>query len=205
MSNNVFEEQVSEYLRYNGFFLVRDFVIHFEDAQACEIDFIGIRLPRSVEQTVYSDGRYSSFVFQDDSEKLGPNETPEMIFLIAEVTESTQDSKIKERIDKLKNLIRISYGLQRLGIIEEEYVDELMHGRSIHSEGVRARLVRILFVLNDRIVDKYEKENNITLISRGDVLSFIKSRAKIDIKARSRTLLPRWLHHFVDDLLQRMG
>jgi len=65
--------------------------------------------------------------------------------------------------------------------------------------------VRILFVLNDRIVDKYEKENNITLISRGDVLSFIKSRAKIDIKARSRTLLPRWLHHFVDDLLQRMG
>lgn len=205
MSKNIFEEQVDEYLRYNGFFLVRGFVIHFEDAHAQEIDFVGVRLPRSVEQTVYSGGRYSNFVFQDDYEKLNLNKMSEIILLIAEVTESSQDREIKKRIDKLRNPIRISYALQRLGIIEKEAVNELIRGKSIsYFRDIRTRLSRVLFVLNNQIAEKYRKENkDITFISQSHALSFIKERAKIDIKQRARTHLPPWLHYFVNELLQR--
>ena len=201
MSNNVFEEQVSEYLRYNGFFLIRDFVIHFENAQAQEIDFVGIRLPESVEQTMYSDGYFSTFVFQDDGERLSFSETPEIVLLVAEVTESK--TEIKRQIDRLRNPIRIRYALQRLGIIGEKDVDRLIHkDRASYIEGVGTRLLRILFVLTSRIAEKCQEENpDIAFISQSDVLSFIEERAKIDIKERARTLLPRWLHFSVDKLL----
>ena len=81
MGENVFEEQVGEYLRYNGFFLIRDYVIHFEDRQAQEIDFVGVRLPQSIEQTVHSDGHFSAFIFKDDYEKLNLDEPHKMILL----------------------------------------------------------------------------------------------------------------------------
>lgn len=205
MSNNVFEEHVSEYLRYNGFFLIRGFVIHFEDDQAQGVDFVGVKLPKSVEQTVYSNGGFSNFVFQDDGEKLSISDPSEIILLIAEVTESSQDREIKKRIDKLRNPIRIGYALQRLGIIEKEAVNELIKGKSINYFGdVRTHLSRVLFVLNNQIAEKYRKENkDITFISQSHTLSFIKERAKIDIKQRARTHLPPWLHYFVNELLQR--
>jgi len=205
MNENIFEEQVSEYLRYNGFFLIRDFVVHFEDSHPQEIDFVGIRLPKSVEQTVYSDGRYSNFVFGDDVEKLNLGDTSDAILLIAEVTESEKDTAIKERISKLRNKIRGSYALQRLGVHSKGNIDALFNGKSIDYFGnVKAHLLRVLFVLNDQIAIKYSEENNdITFISRKDIISFIKKRAKMNIKQPSRTLLPRWLHNCLDDLLQR--
>lgn len=203
MNNNVFEEQVSEYLRYNGFFLIRDFVIHFEDGQAQEMDFVGIRLPESVEQTMYSDGHFSRFVFQDDGERLSFSETPEIVLLVAEVTESKRE--IEKQIDRLRKPTRIRYALQRLGIIGEKDVDRLIHNNRISCiEGVRTRLLRILFVPTSRIVEKCQKENpDIAFISQGDVLSFIEERAKIDIKERARVHLPRWLHFSVNKLLHR--
>jgi len=205
MNENIFEEQVSEYLRYNGFFLIRDFVIHFEDSQPQEIDFVGIRLPKSIEQTMYSNGRYSNFVFEEDVEKLNLGDTSNAILLIAEVTESEKNSAIKERISKLGNKIRGSYALQRLGVYSKENIDALFNGKSINYFGnVKAYLLRVLFILNDQIAIKYIEENNgITFISRKDVISFIKRRAKINIKRQSRALLPRWLHNYVDELLQR--
>lgn len=125
--------------------------------------------------------------------------------LIAEVTESSQDREIKKRIDKLRNPIRIGYALQRLGIIEKEAVNELIKGKSINYFGdVGTHLSRVLFVLNNQIAEKYRKENkDITFISQSHTLSFIKERAKIDIKQRARTHLLPWLHYFVNELLQR--
>lgn len=205
MSDNVLEDQVSEYLRYNGFFLIRGFVIHFEDAQAQEIDFVGVRLPKSVEQTAYSNGRYSNFVFKDDDRRLELSSSPEIILLVAEATESDKRTEITKRIGKLRDTIRISYALQRLGVIENEDIEKLLNEETInYSEGIRARLLRLLFVLNDQIVTKYQKENNdISFISQSDVLSFIEERSKIDIKSRAKALLPRWLHYFVDKLKHR--
>jgi len=205
MSVNPFEEQASEYLRYNGFFLIRGFVIHFEDANAQEIDFVGVRLPESVEQTVYSDGQFSAFVFKDDGEKLDLSDTPEIILVVAEVTESKKGIKVEERIEKLRDPIRIGYALRRLGVIEKEDIGMLLHGKSIdYSNGVRARLLQLLFVLNKRMAMKYrEKNSDITFITQNDVLSFIGERAKINIKERARAHLPRWLHNCVDKLLHR--
>lgn len=205
MSDNVLEDQVSEYLRYNGFFLIRGFVIHFEDAQAQEIDFVGVRLPKSVEQTAYSNGRYSNLVFKDDDSRLKLSSSPEIILLVAEATESDKRREITERIGKLRDPIRISYALQRLGVIENEDIEKLLNEETInYSEGIRARLLRLLFVLNDQIVTKYQKENNdISFISQSNVLSFIEERSKIDIKSRAKALLPRWLHYFVDKLKHR--
>ena len=205
MSDNVLEDQVSEYLRYNGFFLIRGFVIHFEDAQAQEIDFVGVRLPKSVEQTAYSNGRYSNFVFKDDDRRLELSSSPEIILLVAQATESDKRTEITKRIGKLRDTIRISYALQRLGVIENEDIEKLLNEETInYSEGIRARLLRLLFVLNDQIVTKYQKENNdISFISQSNVLSFIEERSKIDIKSRAKALLPRWLHYFVDKLKHR--
>lgn len=73
LSANILENQASEYLRLNGFFLIPNFVVHFENARAQEIDLIDIRPPGSVEMTMYSDGSYSNFVFKDDAEKLDLN------------------------------------------------------------------------------------------------------------------------------------
>lgn len=204
VNSNIFEEQAGEYLRYNGFFLIRGFVIHFEDAQPEEIDFVSIRLPESVEQTMYANGSFSNFVFKDDGDKLNLSEIPEIILLVAEVTESDKDPKIKKRIGKLRDPIRISYALQRFGVIEREYINELVRGKAIkYLDDVKACLMRILFVLNDEIAIKYRKENSdIIFISQSDVCSFIENRSKIDIKKRGRTLLPRWLHFFVDKILQ---
>lgn len=205
MSTNIFEGQVSEYLRYNGFFFIRDFVIHFEDGRPQEIDFVGIRLPKSIEQTAYRNGRYSNFVFEDDVERLNLGSVSDVILLIAEVTESKRDVAIKERIGKLRNKIRGSYALQRFGIYSKRDIDTLFNGKSIDFFGnTKARLLRVLFVISYQKAIKYAKENNdITFISRKDVISFIMKRAKINIKKQSRTLLPRWLHNYIDDLLQR--
>jgi hypothetical protein len=204
MSVNIFEDQAHEYLRLNGFFLVRNFVIHFENAQAQEIDLLGIRLPGSVEQTMYSDGKFATLVFQDD-ERLELRDNSEVILLIGEVTESTSNTEIQKRISHLRNHMRIKYALQRFGIVEMRDAEKLALGEIIeHPSCTRLRLLRILFLINDETAINYQKQNSdLTFISQKHILDFIDKRAKINIKERARTHLPRWLHNSVDRLLQR--
>jgi hypothetical protein len=204
MPENIFEGQVEEYFRYNGFFLIRDYVIHFEGKQAQEIDFVGVRLPYSIEQTVYSNGNFSTYVFEDDYEKLFLHEPNKIILLVAEVTESKYDREIKKRINYLRDKTRIGYALQRLGIINPDDVSVLLKNGEIRVNGANRCLTRILFVLNDKLVNKYRERNtDIVFISQSDVISFIKKRAKINIKERGRAILPPWLHHQVNLLLHR--
>ncbi len=204
MGINIFEDQAGEYLRLNGFFLIPNFVIHFEDAQAQEIDLLGVRLSGSVEQTMYSNGGFAKSVFQDD-DKLDLRDNSETIFLIGEVTESVYNNEIKKRISYLRDQVRINYALQRFGVIDKTDIDSIAKGEIIkHSSKTGVRLLRVLFVLNDEIAGRYQTQNNdLVFISQKHVRDFIAKRATINLKKRARTLLPRWLHDSVDRLLQR--
>jgi hypothetical protein len=204
LTKNIFEDQVAEYLRYNGFFAINDYVMHIDNRQAQEIDFVGIRLPHSVEQTICPDGIFSTFVFKDDYEKLALNEPKITTLLVAEVTESIYDKEIKKRIEYLKDKARIAYALQRLGVMDRDDVYALMSHTIVNINGINCNLTRVLFVINDDIVDKHkEKNKDILLISRNDIFTFIKNRAKINIKRRGRILLPPWLHNEINLLLGR--
>jgi hypothetical protein len=204
MSTNILEDQANEYLRLNGFFLIPNFVIHLENAQAQEIDLLGIRLAGSVEQTMESNGGYAQLVFQND-ERLELCDNSDTILLIGEVTESSAAREIKKRIDYLRDTMRIGYSLQRFGVIERTEVYRLIEGKAIRrSGGAGMRLLRVLFVLNDKIAEKYQELNeDLVFLSQEHILGFINKRAKINIKERARILLPRWLHDSINRLLQR--
>lgn len=201
MPPNVLEEKASEYLRLNGFFLISNFVIHFEDKQPEEIDFLGTKLPGSIEQTMFANGQFSTCVFQDDV-SIPLDDNSNIMLLVGEATESTSRAEIQKRIDYLRNENRLRYSLQRFGIIQNDDMERLIKTGSLDARGYGLSLLRILFVINNELAEVFRAANgDIIFLSIKQLDDFIQSRAKIDIKQRARTLLPRWLHN---ELLRRL-
>jgi hypothetical protein len=202
MSFNSGEEIVGEYLRLNGFLLIRDFTIHFIDRNPSDIDFIGVRMPYSVECCIHENGQLSTLIFEEDNVNLDFLSSECIIFLVSEVTLSNKKKEIEKRIGYLRNHVRLEYALRRLGVTSTDETLELIKGNEVQINSTfKAKLSRILFLYNDELVEKYQKDNpDIKILSLKHARDFIKQRAKYDIKSRAPNLLPPYIQLAIRNL-----
>jgi hypothetical protein len=199
ISVDIGEEWIEEYLRLNGFFLIRRFTIHFVDKNPSDVDFIGVRMPGSVEVVEDEADPLQSEVFEDDP-RLQRFLPPECIaLLIAEVTLSHKKSEIEKRISRLKDRNRVEYILRRLGVHVSNTVSDLLDGKIVDSDSLfKSALIRILFLHTEKLVEKYQKENpELVLLSWANARNFVKRRSRYKIKARGVHNLPRNVQSFI--------
>ena len=191
MTRNDFERLCSIYLRLNGFFHITDFTVHYTDRNPEEIDFIGIRLPNSVEKAIKSDGSFDeNHVFNDDPRLLGWINNSKLTILLGEATMSSQDVQIEERIKKLNDRVRIKYALQRFGIFVEEGIENAL------SKNSQFELLRVLFLISEKLIPKMQTES-VRFLTYRHISKFIQNRANDVLKIRSVALLPEGLQNMV--------
>lgn len=199
MSIDVGEELIEEYLRLNGFFLIRRFTIHFKDKNPSDVDLIGVRMPDSFEIIEDEDDPLQSEVFEDDPKllKVLPQEC--ITLLMAEVTLSHRKKDIEERILKLRDRNRVEYVLRRFGIDVFNIVSDLLDGKMVDLGGLfRSKLVRTLFVHTEELVEKYQRRNSdLMFLSWTRAQDFLKKRSGYKIKAKGVHNLPRFIQSFI--------
>ena len=192
MPRNDFERLCSLYLRLNGFFHITNFTVHYVERNPEEIDFIGIRFPKSSEKPMKEDGSFEDrHPFRDDDKLLEALDDSKLITLIGEATISPYRSEIAERINKLRNPLRTKYALQRFGILDEGTLKKIVNKNSDMFS-----LLRILFVLSDKCVPR-ENIEGIKWLTYSHVSSFILERANDVYKIRGVQLLPEGFQNFV--------
>lgn len=127
MPRNDFERLCSLYLRLNGFFLITNFTLHFtsKEKKAEEIDFVGVRFPKSCEKPLKENGNYDDeYAFTDDEKILTWVDSSKATVLLGEATMSTQDYVINDRVRKLKDPLRTKYAMQRFGIVDSRAIQK---------------------------------------------------------------------------------
>ena len=186
-------------MRLNGFFLIRRFTIHYMNKNPSDVDFVGVRMPRSSEIVEDETDPLQSVVFEDDP-RMQHFLPPECIaLLMAEVTLSHKKGEIEERISKLKDRNRVEYVLRRIGIYAPNTISDLLDGKITKSDGLpRSALIRILFLHTEKLVEKYRKENpELAFLSWISAQNFLKERSHYKIKARGVHSLPRNIQLFI--------
>ena len=199
MSTDIGEELIEEYLRLNGFFLIRRFTIHHTDKNPSDVDFIGVRMPGSIEIVEDATDPLQSVVFEDDP-RLQHFFPPDCIaILMAEVTLSHKKVEIEERISKLKDRNRAEYVLRRFGIHVPNIISDLLDRKITKSESLfKLTLTRTLFLHTEKLVEKYQKENpELVFLSWTSAQNFVKKRSSYKIKSRGVHNLPRNIQLFI--------
>lgn len=165
--------------------------MHYVDKKPEEIDFIGARFPNSIEKAMRSDGSFdNSQIFKDDRQIIGFIDNSKMIILLGEATMSIYPSEIRERANKLNNLIRVKYTLQRFGIIDNEEIARIVAGTSD-----TIRLLKIIFLLAEKLIPT--QVGDIKFLTYKQITSFIQDRANNILKIKGKALLPSGLQDVV--------
>lgn len=139
--DNYGEKLVYWYLRLNGFFPIRNFVIH-ESSRRGETDFLAIK-PANAREIVDGvelefDDKLLESVEMTEEDYLSKN-----LFVIAEV--SLLSKKVSEEVIRKKfSKDIIKYNLQRLGIDGEKDVDEIFNLSCLKKE--RYAVAKLFFL-----------------------------------------------------------
>ena len=177
---NYGEELAYWYFRFNGFFIISDFVLHRDlNKSPYEVDILAIRFPHVIEKIGGTNVQY-------DDNLLSHFQDNRIIGIICEV--KTGEGSAKQINDEQ----RLSQALGRFGFIEnyQDYISYAQQNEVISIED-KYEIGKIF------IADRSSQQPNCINIPLSDIASFIKNRI---IQYRGQKFQDRT--HFPSSLLQ---
>lgn len=187
------------YFRLNGFFIVRNFVIHRGEErtrQPADVDLLGVRFPHVYEEVGGQKSDWDIEVFEEWGIPL--NESIVCVFVEVKTgAVSTDDLK------RSFSLTRLEYSLQRTGIIPKDQVANIAHDLNaapmlsieIRDEYARHISISKILVSDIRPPDKFSDLCFCLPLVRLNVFLDTRLTQYIDRKRGERLYFP-------DDLIQ---
>jgi len=179
--NNYAEELTYWYLRLNGFFPIKDFVLHHKGG---DTDVLAIKPPFASEY-VKGERLKEDELLIDIISECGCDFHKIFVCIIAEV-KGGKSSISRKRMDEKFDLESLRYNLRRLGLFKESQINSiaknLQQGKWVAIPNY-ATIHKFLFAHSKQFIPK--PDDKFSFISLEAVRNFIEERMQLDFKTKN--------------------